>query len=101
MSAVLDVVSVLFAVNGAALALVAAVGLIRLGDTRSRMHAATKPATLGVMSCAVAAVLQLDNVSDISKVAVIVALQFVTAPVGAHMLSRAITRSERDAADQR
>lgn len=101
MSTALDIVSVVLAVNGALLALVAAVGLIRLGDTRSRMHAATKPATLGVLSCAAAAVLQLDDVSNISKVVVIVALQFVTAPVGAHMLSRAITRSPGQAGDQR
>lgn len=96
MSAALDVLSGVFAVVGAVLTLVAAVGLLRLGDTRSRMHAATKPATLGVLSCAVAAALQLDSVSDVSKVAVIVAVQFVTVPAGAHMLARAISRSSNE-----
>jgi multicomponent Na+:H+ antiporter subunit G len=90
-SVVLDVATVVLAVVGALLALVAAVGLHRLGDTRSRMHAATKPATLGVLCCGVAATLQLDDVSSVTKLAVIVALQLVTAPVGAHMLARALT----------
>ncbi len=101
MSAVVDVVAAALAIAGGLLGLVAAVGLLRLGDTRSRMHAATKPATLGVLCCAAAAVLQSDDLSAASKVAVIAVLQLVSAPVGAHMLARAITRSERDAADQR
>jgi multicomponent Na+:H+ antiporter subunit G len=97
MSVVLDVATVVLAVVGALLAIVAAVGLHRLGDVRSRMHAATKPATLGVLCCGTAAVLQLDDVSSITKLVVIVALQLVTAPVGAHMLSRAITLREQAA----
>ncbi len=96
MSVVLDVLSAVFAVVGALLTLVAAIGLLRLGDTRSRMHAATKPATLGVLSCAVAAALQFDSLSEVSKVVVIVAVQFVTVPAGAHMLARAVSRSATD-----
>lgn len=101
MSAVAEFVSAALAIAGGLLGLVAAVGLLRLGDTRSRMHAATKPATLGVLCCAAAAVLQSDDLSAASKVVVIVVLQLVSAPVGAHMLARAITRSERDATGQR
>jgi multicomponent Na+:H+ antiporter subunit G len=55
------------------------------------MHAATKPATLGVLCCAVGAAVQMDNLSSITKIAVVVAFQFITVPIGAHMLSRAIT----------
>lgn len=95
MSVVLDVATVVLAIVGALLAIVAAIGLHRLGDVRSRMHAATKPATLGVLCCGTAAALQLDDVSSITKLVVIVALQLVTVPVGAHMLSRAITLREQ------
>jgi multicomponent Na+:H+ antiporter subunit G len=91
---VLDVITAVLFVTGALLALVAAVGLHRLGDTRSRMHAATKPATLGVLCCAVGAALQADSVSLVTKLAVAVVLQLVTAPVGAHMLARSITRRD-------
>ncbi len=93
MSVVLDVISSVLLLVGAALAVVAAVGLHRLGDTRSRMHAATKPATLGVLFCAVGAALQFDSVSTVTKLAVAVVLQLITAPVGAHVLARSLTRS--------
>jgi multicomponent Na+:H+ antiporter subunit G len=62
------------------------------------MHAATKPATLSVLLIGAGTVLQLDNVSTVSKLVVIVVLQFVTAPVGAHMLARGIT-SDTDSSD--
>ncbi len=94
MSAVLDVATAVLVVVGASLALVAAIGLHRLGDTRSRMQAATKPATLGVVCCAVGAALQFGDLSLVAKVIVAVGLQLVTAPVGAHLLARSITRRE-------
>lgn len=94
MSGVLDVVTTALVVLGAVLALVASVGLHRLGDTRSRMQAATKPATLGVVCCAVGAALQFGDLSLVSKVVVAVVLQLVTAPVGAHLLARSITRRD-------
>lgn len=96
MSTVLDVLTSVLFVLGALLAIVAAVGLHRLGDTRSRMHAATKPATLGVLCCAAGAALQVDSVSLVTKLVVAVALQLITAPVGAHVLARAVRpRGER------
>jgi multicomponent Na+:H+ antiporter subunit G len=54
------------------------------------MHAATKPATLGVALCALGAALQLTSPSDVTKVVVIVVLQLVTSPIGAHMLGRSV-----------
>jgi multicomponent Na+:H+ antiporter subunit G len=94
MSTVADILTAALMLMGALLALVAALGLHRLGDTLSRMHAATKPATLGVLCCAVGAALQVGDVSDVTKLIVVVVLQLVTAPVGAHMLARSITRSD-------
>ena len=94
MSTLADVATAMLILTGALLALVAALGLHRLGDTLSRMHAATKPATLGVLCCAVGAALQVGDVSDVTKLIVVVVLQLVTAPGGAHMLARSITRSD-------
>jgi multicomponent Na+:H+ antiporter subunit G len=94
MSTIADILTATLILAGALLALVAALGLHRLGDTLSRMHAATKPATLGVLCCAVGAALQVGDVSDVTKLIVVVVLQLVTAPVGAHMLARSITRSD-------
>jgi multicomponent Na+:H+ antiporter subunit G len=85
-----DVLTATCFVIGALFAFVGALGLHRLADTRSRMHAATKPATLGVALCALGAALQLTSPSDVTKVFVIVVLQLVTAPIGAHMLGRSV-----------
>lgn len=95
----LDVVAVGAMALGALLALVAAVGLHRLSDTLSRMHAATKPATLGVVLCALGAVLELPDASDVAKIAVIVVLQLASAPIGAHLLGRAVHEIERPPVD--
>lgn len=91
MNALVDIAASAAVVAGAVVALIASIGVLRFSDARTAMHAATKPATLGVLLCAVGAVLAADGLSTVTKVVVIVGLQFVTAPVGAHMLSRAIT----------
>ena len=97
----LDTIAAVMVLVGALLALLGATGVARFDHPLAAMHAATKPATLGVLLCGVGAVLRVDDVSAISKVVVVVLLQLVTAPIGAHMLSRAIWRHEGkdDAAD--
>jgi multicomponent Na+:H+ antiporter subunit G len=96
MSTAIDVLAITLAFVGGVFAVSAAVGLFRLGDVRSRMHAATKPATLGVLAFGLAAMIQAESPDSIARIGIIVVLQLVTAPVGAHMLSRAITKSEQD-----
>ena len=94
-SGVLDVASGVLLVAGSLLALVASIGLLRLGDARSRMHAATKPATLGVVMCGTGAILQFDQWSSVTKLVAVIALQLITVPIGAHALSHAITEREK------
>lgn len=91
MSAVIDAVAAVSLVAGAVVSLVAAWGVLSMRDARTAMHAATKPATLGVILCAFGAALVADDAATVTKIVVIVGVQMVTAPVGAHMLSRAIT----------
>ena len=88
--AIRDVVSAVLMLSGSLLAVISSIGIHRLGSTRARMHATTKPATLGVLLCGVGAVVQFADVSDIAKVLVVVILQLVGAPIGAHMLGRAV-----------
>lgn len=94
-SGVLDVAAGVLLVAGSLLALVASIGLLRLGDARSRMHAATKPATLGVVMCGTGAILQFDEWSSVTKLVAVIALQLITVPIGAHALSHAITEREK------
>ena len=90
MFSVRDVVSAVLMLSGSLLAVISSIGIHRLGSTRARMHATTKPATLGVLLCGVGAVVQFADVSDIAKVLVVVILQLVGAPIGSHMLGRAV-----------
>ena len=89
---VLDVISATLLLAGVALALLAGVGLQKFPDVFARMHAATKPATLGLLLILIGTSLQVSDRRDIAKLAIVVVLQFITAPVGAHMVGRAAYR---------
>ena len=93
MNAVLDVLSGVLLLSGVALALTAGLGLLRFPDVFSRMHAATKPATLGLLLVVVGAALQMEDGGDAGKLLLVGAFQFLTAPVAAHMIGRAAYRA--------
>jgi multicomponent Na+:H+ antiporter subunit G len=99
MQAVLDVVSSALLLGGVALAVVAGIGLLRFPDVFSRMHAATKPATLGLLMVCLGAALVMDDGAHRSKLLLVAAFQFLTAPVAAHMIGRAAYRSGTGALD--
>ena len=84
---------------GAFLALVAAIGLQRFDDVLARMHAATKPATLGLLLIVIGASLVLREPGSVLKLVLVMLLQMVTAPVGAHLVGRAAIRSGQASAD--
>jgi multicomponent Na+:H+ antiporter subunit G len=88
-----DAIASVAILSGVMLALLAAVGLQRFPDVFARMHAATKPATLGLMLVLVGTALRVPSAGDVAKLALVVVLQFLTAPVGAHMVGRAAYRS--------
>ena len=80
-------------VLGALLALLAAVGLQRFDDVFARMHSATKPATLGLMLVLGGAALAIPSPGAVAKLMLVVLLQFITAPVAAHLVGRAAYRA--------
>ena len=67
-----DVLSAALLLAGVALSVVAGVGLVRFPDVFSRMHAATKPATLGILLVGCGAALRVDDRSDAAKVLLVV-----------------------------
>ncbi len=89
----MEVLSSLLMFAGAALALIAGIGLQRFDDVFSRMHAATKPATLGLALVLTGAALQAPDAGAVVKLLLVVILQFLTAPVGGHLIGRAAYRS--------
>lgn len=89
----LDVVSAVLLLTGVFFSVVAGLGLVRLPDVFSRMHAATKPATLGLVLVLLGTVLRVDGGGNVAKLVLVGAFTFLTAPVGAHMLGRSAYRS--------
>ena len=88
-----DVVVSFLLLSGVSLSILAGIGLQRFPDVFARMHAATKPATLGLILILLAAALRLSDGGDVIKLLVIAAAQLVTAPLGAHMVGRAAHRA--------
>lgn len=72
---------------GSGLSLVAALGLHRFGDAYARLHAATKATTLGLALVITSAI--LAHGTDGREVLTLLFV-LLTAPVGAHMLSKAM-----------
>jgi multicomponent K+:H+ antiporter subunit G len=91
LSEVRDAVASLLLLVGLTFTLVGSIGLVRLPDFYTRMHAPTKAATLGVSTILAAAALTLPGgaLAVGLKVALVIVLLFITAPIAAHMLARA------------
>lgn len=74
---------------GVALLVLAGVGLLRLPDVFSRMHAATKASSLGLACVLVGTALHLSGPGATAKLVAALVFQFLTAPVAAHVIGRA------------
>lgn len=102
---ILDLLVSALLLFGVLLALLAALGLQQFPDVFARMHAATKPATLGLLLICLSAAIALADAAATAKLGLVVLLQFVTAPVAAHLVGRAAYRtgtelSEKTAVDE-
>lgn len=84
---------IFFLVFGALMSLVASLGCLRLPDLYTRMHAATKSGTVGIMGIVIAMMIQLDDASVIFRGILVILFFLLTAPVAAHMIGRSAYRS--------
>ncbi|WP_330632637.1 monovalent cation/H(+) antiporter subunit G [Halocatena halophila] len=75
-------------VVGSAFLLVGTIGLLRLPDVYNRMHATSKATTLGAASIFLAGFVHFDAQAEGLSSLVGIVFLFVTAPTGAHMISR-------------
>jgi multicomponent Na+:H+ antiporter subunit G len=78
--------------GGALWSLIAGVGLLRLPDVLTRMHAATKPQVLGLLMMLLGVALRLRTADDITTLILVGLFQTWTVPVAAHMIARAARR---------
>lgn len=93
MTQVLDAAALVCLALGSLLCLAAAIGMVRFPDLLSRMHAATKPQTLGVLLVLLGVALGRRSALDFGMLVLVAMFQMATAPVSSHMLSRAAIRS--------
>jgi multicomponent Na+:H+ antiporter subunit G len=89
MSAVLDVASWILLVAGGLFCVVGAIGLHRMPDVYTRMHAASVTDTLGAGLILLGLILQAGWTLTMAKLVIIGLLIFFTSPAAVHALVRA------------
>ena len=85
---IVDGIAAVFLVIGAGLAALGAIGLLRFPDVLTRMHAATKVASVGVIAITVAAAFEAGALGGILVLGLVVALLFLSGPLGMSLLAR-------------
>jgi len=89
MTAFVEILTGVMLVVGAAFALVASVGLIRLKDVYMRMHAASKAGTLGSGVMLLALAVHATDLAVVTRALAGVVFFLLTAPISAHLLAKA------------
>jgi multicomponent Na+:H+ antiporter subunit G len=84
-----------FLIVGGLLSLLATFGVLRLPDVYTRNHAASKGATLGIMSILIGTFFYfyLEHGHFNSRLILAIIFIFVTAPVAGHLIARAAYNS--------
>ncbi len=93
MDQVLDVIASICFLLAAMLGLIAAIGMVRLPDLLSRMHAATKPQVLGLVLSLLGLAISLRQPMVLLLLALVALFQGVTTPIASHMVGRASFRA--------
>ncbi len=84
-----ETAAVILAAIGVIFMLISAVGLLRLPDVFSRMHAAGKASTVGVSCLLLAAGVHFWNHDLFFRMLLLIALIFATAPISTSAMARA------------
>ncbi len=95
-----DAVSLALVLVGAALSFAGSVGLVRFGDTMSRIHAVAKPQTAGLVLTILGAIIRVagsENLSpgergDMGVLLLLIVFSFLTSPVTAQRIGRVARR---------
>jgi multicomponent Na+:H+ antiporter subunit G len=76
-------------VAGAALLLLAALGVLRMPDVFMRMSAATKASSLGAGLVVLAVAFYFGDLATVTRALAVIAFLFLTVPVASHLIGRA------------
>lgn len=83
-----DLVIAFFMLAGSAFMLLSAVGILRMPDLFTRMHAATKVGTVGIIGIVIAVAFYFQDMKVVAPAILIILFFLATAPVAAHMIGR-------------
>jgi CPA2 family monovalent cation:H+ antiporter-2 len=84
-----EIISSALMIIGAAFALLAGAGVVRMPDLFTRMQAATKASTLGIGCMVLAVPIHFGELGITTRALATIIFVFLTAPVAAHMIARA------------
>lgn len=87
---VAEVIGSVLLVVGALTSLLGAIGVVRLPDALTRMHAATKPASLGLVLLTTGAILIASDLAVTARLGLAMMVQLWTVATGAQLLGRAV-----------
>jgi multicomponent Na+:H+ antiporter subunit G len=88
----INVIVGLLLLLGGFFALIAAIGVLRLPDVLTRMHASTKAGILGSSLILIGGAFYLQETEITVRVVAIILFLMLTTPIGAHMIGRASVR---------
>lgn len=92
----LDIIISIFIFLGAFFILVAAIGLIRLPDLMTRIHAATKATSFGLLLILVGIGLYFGSFAIILKAFLLVCFIYLTAPLAASVIAKTAQSEEEN-----
>ncbi|MFT3716707.1 MAG: monovalent cation/H(+) antiporter subunit G [Gordonia sp. (in: high G+C Gram-positive bacteria)] len=90
-----DIIAAACMLTGSLLALTASIGIVRFRDTLSRMHAATKPQTFGMILILIAVIIRIAGHPDGGMLVLTGLFALITAPVIAQRVGRLAYREQR------
>ncbi len=95
----IELILSLLVLVGGLFCLIAAIGLIRLPDVYTRMHAASKAVMLGLLMPLTVALVVFADIESIIKAVLTIFFVVTTTPVAAHLIARAAYKEGAPACD--
>ncbi len=85
----IDIITAILMITGSLFMLLSSIGLVKMPDIFTRMHAATKVGTVGVSSIVLALAFHFQEMKVTAPALLIIVFLLATAPIAAHMIGRA------------
>jgi multicomponent Na+:H+ antiporter subunit G len=96
---VLEAIGGVLLIIGALFVLLAAIGVLRFDSIYARIHAGAKGPTLGILAIGLGTAFRVHETTVVVTAILVVVLQLIAGPVGAHLLGRAVYRKLRPELD--